>query len=109
MVKLLQINLNHCWAAQQLLRQTVRELSVDVILVSDQLRNPQDDNWIPSQDNKCAVAVVGNFCSPVESRGNGKGFAWARLGEIVYYSCYWTPNCTLDEFSEFLGQLDASM
>lgn len=34
-MKALQINLNHCWAAQQLLAQTMKDRSTDVILVSE--------------------------------------------------------------------------
>lgn len=30
-IKILQINLNHCWAAQQLLVQTVVERSKDIL------------------------------------------------------------------------------
>lgn len=58
-VKVLQVNLYHSWAAQQLLRQTTHELGVDLALVSDQLSNPDGDSrWIASADRKCAVAEV---------------------------------------------------
>lgn len=60
MVNFLQINLNHCWAAHQLLNQTVLEFVTDVIFVSDQLRDALDDeSWASSADGKCAVVAVG--------------------------------------------------
>jgi len=34
-IKVLQVNLNHCWTAQQLFLQTVAELNTDVVIVSD--------------------------------------------------------------------------
>lgn len=34
-LKVLQINLNHCWTAQQFLMQTAAELCIDVVVVSD--------------------------------------------------------------------------
>ena len=37
-LKVIQINLNHCEAAQELLFQTVREEKVDVVIVADQYR-----------------------------------------------------------------------
>lgn len=33
-----QINLNHCWAAQQLLLQTMKELSAKIAIISDYYR-----------------------------------------------------------------------
>ena len=39
MIKVLQINLNHCEAAQEILEQTVRTTKADVVLIQD----PQDE------------------------------------------------------------------
>ena len=41
-LKVLQINLNHCEAAQDLLTKTVREEKVDVAIIADQYRNLTD-------------------------------------------------------------------
>ena len=110
MIRCMQINLNHCWAAQQLLKQTVLDQSINVVLVSEQLRNPTDDmNWVSSNDNKCAVVVVDHSAPPIEDRGSGTGFAWIKLGSLVIYSCYYTPNCSVTEFEEYLGCLDDSI
>ena len=38
-LKVLQINLNHCEAAQDLLIQTEREKEVDIVIIADQYRN----------------------------------------------------------------------
>lgn len=106
----MQINLNHCWAAQQLLKQAVLDQSINVVLISKQLRNPADDaNWVSSNDNKCASVAVGYSVPPIEDTGSGTGFAWIKLGSLVIYSCYFTPNCSAAEFEEYLGRLDGSI
>lgn len=110
MIRFLQINLNHCWAAQQILQQTIAELGIDIVLVSDQLRNPADNaRWIPSTDNKCAVSAVSSSVPFFDSSGAGRGFAWIKLRAVVIYSCYYSPTCSLPEYEDFLDQLDSSL
>lgn len=41
--------------------------------------------------------------------GAGQGFVWAKVDSLVIYSCYCSPNCTLQEFDAFLGDLKASI
>lgn len=38
-MRLIQINLNHCEAAQDLLAQTIREKNIDVVILSEPYRN----------------------------------------------------------------------
>ena len=45
-LKLLQLNLNHCEAAQDLLMQTVRDLSVDVAILSEPYKTRTHDQWV---------------------------------------------------------------
>lgn len=46
---------------------------------------------------------------PIAGRGTGQGFSWIRLVECVIYSCYYTPNCTIEEFEIFIGRLSESV
>lgn len=110
MFQVLQVNLNHCWVAQQLLLQTVAERGIDVVIVSDYNRQMggSAQQWVASSDSKCAIYVA-NSTAYISDRGGGVGFAWARIGSTLFYSCYFTPNCTIQEFDQFLGDLDASI
>lgn len=109
-MKVLQVNLNHCWAVQQLLLQTIAERGIDVVVVSDYNRQMgvSAQQWVASMDSKCAIYVA-NSTTYISDRGGGFGFAWARIGSTLFYSCYFTPNCTIQEFNQFLGDLDASI
>jgi len=109
-VKVLQVNLNHCWTAQQLVLQTVAELESDVVIVSDYNRPMgQSDNWVASTDGKCAVFVPNRSTAVISNHGSGDGFAWAMVDSTLLYSCYCTPNCTIQEFDRFLVGLETSI
>lgn len=74
--KILQINLNHCWAAQQLLAQTVVECSMDIVLLNDYYRQCDDDQqWSASVDGKCAVYISTRSTIEIAEKGNRVGFA----------------------------------
>lgn len=109
-IKVLQVNLNHCWAAQQLLAQTMYERETDVALISDfhhRLNDPQ--RWIQSLDGKCAVSVRSDSLARISETGAGMGYVWAKIGVTTLYSCYWTPNCPIEEFNQFLLDLETSI
>jgi len=68
-----------------------------------------DDHWVGSSDGKCAVYVSATCDATIADQGVGIGFAWARVGTITVYSCYCSPNCSLQEFDLFLGGLEGSI
>lgn len=105
MIKFLQTNLYHCWAAQQLLQQMIKELEIDVVLISEQHGNPGDsDNWVHSDNRRCAL-LVANPAMQITESGSGAGFVWARIEGTIIISCYFSPNSSLAEYEELIGQL----
>ena len=54
-LKVIQINLNHCEAAQDLLFQSAREEKVDVVIVADQYRNFDSLSWKTDAVNSVAI------------------------------------------------------
>ncbi|KAL4104767.1 hypothetical protein QTP88_020043 [Uroleucon formosanum] len=106
----LKVNLNHCWTAQQLLTQTTAERNADILVVSDYLRDLGDDaRRVNSCDRKCAVLVAGRSTSIISDKGAGVGFAWAKVGNTLVYSCYCTPNCSIQVFDSFLNGIESSV
>ncbi|KAM8718660.1 hypothetical protein ACLKA7_001381 [Drosophila subpalustris] len=61
MTKMLQLKLNHCAAAQDLLKQTVRELSVDVALLSEHYKSIHDRNYGADSDGKASIWTYDYF------------------------------------------------
>jgi len=91
--KVIQINLNHCWSAQQLLLKTMAELQSSIAIISEYLRPMGgDERWFNSVDGKSAIFATGNPCPTIIHHGAGPGFVWVSIDSIVLYSCYCSPN-----------------
>lgn len=106
MTNFLQINLNCCKVAQQLLLQTATEKEADVLIICEQNRSLP--HWYTDTDGKAAIALHQNVI-PEELGNPGKGYVWVRIGGIRIYSCYVSPNITLTEYKAYLGRLEASI
>ena len=107
MLKFLQLNLNHCIAAQDLLQQTARERHIDVAILSEphHCMTSCPRTWVTDSSGKAALWICG---SPTNVFANIKafnGFVRARYGNLWIYSCYLAPSMQLNEFTSALEEL----
>jgi len=58
-IQLIQLNLNHCRAAQDLLKQTVRELRSEVAILSEPYRVESSIYWVTDRTGKAALWLCG--------------------------------------------------
>ena len=102
---ILQLNLNHCEAAHDLLMQTVRELKIDLALISEPYRHLTTQPWETDITAKAVVWACGKcpFQSVVQT--TEAGYVSGKLNGICFYSCYAPPSLTFDEFTDFLDRL----
>lgn len=94
-MKLLQLNLNNCEVAQDLLRQTVAEKQIDVAIVSEQYRRVDGCTWVADTTDKAAIWACGRF--PVQQvvvRGRA-GYVGVRVNGVYVFSCYAPPSLNL--------------
>lgn len=93
-MKVLQLNLNHCEAAHDLLMQTVRVVTPDVALISEPYRH------LPGQP-KAAIWSCGKF--PFQSVATNKeaGFVVAKMDGVHFSSCYAPPSLSSAECMDF--------
>lgn len=77
MISFLQINLRKSGSARRLLEQTSRELSSDILILSEvPSGSPESHRWITSLEGKATVALTSTVqLAPVDS-GKGPGFAY---------------------------------
>lgn len=107
MVKYLQINLNCCKAAQALLHQVAAEEGVDFILTSEHNRE-EGPNWYA--DTLCKAAIVNFSRIRLDKEGLGEaGFRWVEVHGLRLYSCYWSPNTTIQDYTDFVTRLERSI
>ncbi|XP_066907687.1 uncharacterized protein [Halyomorpha halys] len=54
-MRILQFNLNHCEAAQDLLYQTVREQHTDVTILCEQYKHLDGNSWVSDVSRKAVI------------------------------------------------------
>ena len=57
MAKVLQINLNHCAVAHDLLFQLIREEKADIVIISEQYRDLSEPSWATDGTSTAAIWV----------------------------------------------------
>lgn len=101
-MKVLQINLNHCAVAQDLLKQQVIESGVDVAVISEFYRS-MEDHWVQDVEGKSAIwSSVGHELTEVSA---GRGFVRAVIAGVAIYSVYVSPNTTLEFLAAVLSDV----
>lgn len=106
-IKIMQINLNHCKNAQDLLIQTAEQLSIDVVMISEPWKPPSywfnDDHknasiWTPLPSKKFKT---------IKSIYKSKGITAIQLNDYVYISCYVSPNISISEYTKYIMDLES--
>ncbi|XP_076638239.1 uncharacterized protein LOC143350198 [Colletes latitarsis] len=105
-IKILQINLNGCRLAQDLMLKTAEDLNVDAVVVSEPYTVMS--SWVGDVSRKAAIWSTGfNGLRVLNDRTVvGRGFAAVSLGGVQLCSCYYTPRYSAEELAEELAELE---
>lgn len=87
-MKILQININHCEVAHDLLMQTVRELKLDLVHISDPYKHLTGQSWDADTTTKAVIRSCGKL--PFQS--------WHPFLQAP-------PSLSIVEFADFLDRL----
>lgn len=102
----MQINLNHCEMAQELAIQSANEREIDVLVISEPYNIPDwDGRWVKDRSGKAAIYNCGQRAFQSVESACYRGFIYAKIDGIHYYSCYAPPNESLEEFKTMLDCL----
>lgn len=104
-MNVIQLNLNHCDTAQQLLWQSVREKECDIALLSDPYHVPANNrNWLADAKKSVAIWVTGHY--PIqEVVAAEEGLVVAKVHGIFFCSCYAPPRWSIERFGRMLDRL----
>ena len=110
-MRLIQLNLNHCSAAQDLLAQSVRELSIDVAVLCEQYRDIDRPDWLSDTSRRAAIWSCNKLSPPIPASqaSSEEGFVRGEVAGVTIYSCYASPNEPIASFHDFLGRLVADI
>ncbi|XP_058127472.1 uncharacterized protein LOC131285781 [Anopheles ziemanni] len=109
-MEVMQLNLNHCEVAQQVLWQTLVKENVDVALLSEPYQVPVDDlSWVVDKTGKAAILAGGRY--PIQSVdcSEHEGFVVATVNSVVCCSVYAPPSWPVVKFEEFLDKLSIEL
>ncbi|XP_070142286.1 uncharacterized protein [Drosophila kikkawai] len=104
-MQLIQLNLNHCRAAHDLLMQTVRDLDADVAVLSEPYKDASTHGWAMDRTGKAALWMCGREPAHMSDVRSADGFVRGRVGGVWVYSCYLAPSLTLEAFSSIIDEL----
>lgn len=105
-INILQINLNHCKNAQELLTQSVLQHQIDLVVISEPWQPPSywfnDDHknasiWIPQPAEKFTT---------IKSLYKTKGIVSIQVDNYIYISCYFSPNISIESYVEKISELE---
>lgn len=109
-LKILQINLNRCSAAQDLMEQSALDLEADMVLISEPYRCR--DGWFRDIKNDAAIWVTPKWYKrghPLKLLGSGEGSVILRAGNMAVVSCYYSPSISVETFEARLDELEARL
>jgi len=108
--KIVQVNLNRQRGSNDLLLQFMRERRVFLAAISEPNLVPDDPGWMASTDGLALITWRGcepNMdCAPTL---RGEGYCVVRWGEMLVCSCYFSPNRTTREFTDWLDGLGVAL
>lgn len=107
MIRFLQVYLNHCKVAQDLLMQMEKEQKTTISLVSEPYRVPNNANWVACTNGTAAIHWNGEN-SPFTGilMKQGRFSVAMRWGTMIVIFCYISPNVNDNVYEEFLDELD---
>jgi len=107
-MNLLQINLNHHWAAQNLMVQNVAERDFSIACVSEPLSVPRTPHWFASRNGTAAI-YVGNkdTLRKCVLKETGRNFIMIKCEQFYILSIYLSPNESDVSFYDSLDKLCA--
>lgn len=105
MPNFLQINLNHCASAQDLMLQEMSEHNIDIIIVAEPYRIPDNAPWFADTEGKAAIAWNPTSRPPCVLLCKGAGYVGVKRGDLLILSCYVSPNSEIAVFENFLQKI----
>lgn len=109
-VKVTQLNLNHCDAAQQLLYQAVSEWETDVAIIADPYRVPAGNgNWIADGSKMAAIWTTGKYPMQEVVSSAYEGFVIAKVNGVFFCSCYAPPRWSTEQFSQMMDRITSEL
>ena len=108
-MKILQVNMHRSKTAHDLMTQMTFEKKVDIWLISEQYKNLETPGWFTDTLGTASIWVPNSRNIHIEKHGRADGFVWIMTNNVLYVSCYFTPNEREKNFRKKLNALEDQM
>ncbi|XP_058064485.1 uncharacterized protein LOC131214133, partial [Anopheles bellator] len=105
-LQVIQLNLNHCEMAQDLLLQSMVDNKCDIAVIAEPYRVPKPDGrWYADTAGLAAIFAGGRY--PVQEVVDDKheGFVAVKIGGIIVCACYAPPRWSLEQFATMIDSV----
>ncbi|XP_078051412.1 uncharacterized protein LOC144477557 [Augochlora pura] len=106
-LSIIQINLHRCKLAQDLLTQYVLENNIHIAIISEPYRPPT--HWFVDEKGDAAIWVTPPALKTqnnIKSLFKDKGLVAIQFNKLEIFSCYISPNISIQNFEEILNNLE---
>ena len=107
-MKLLQVNLNHCRDAQDLLMQTIAQDKIDVAIISEPYGVDGNLRWLRSKDGKAAIGIT-DKAKRIKRTIKGNCYVGVEIGDAIIISVYVSPNGTERDLGNVLDDIERTI
>ena len=105
-----QLNLNHCFAAQQLLHQAATEPLSDIAVISDPYRIPPGNgNWVADKSSLAGICTTSKLPVQEVVLTSEEGYVVAKVNGVFYCSCYAPPRWSTERFTQMVDLLSMEL
>ncbi|EFN62146.1 hypothetical protein EAG_13724, partial [Camponotus floridanus] len=105
-IRLLQINLNHTQAAQDLLMQKILKEDIEIVAVQEPWSTANNEYWITSKKGTAAILWNrGTTSFPCKLLMKGHHMVAVKYKNMVIASCYCSPSESAQAFELMLNEI----
>ena len=104
-MKVLQHNLNHCDARQDLLMQAVRDGKIDLVVITDPYKPLRTNQWASDAIGKAAIWSCGELLFQDNIDSTKKGLVRGKLRNVHFCRCYAPPRLEMENFTDLIDRL----
>ncbi|GJQ88349.1 hypothetical protein Trydic_g5533, partial [Trypoxylus dichotomus] len=98
--------MNRSRLADELLYQLAFESNTDIVFISEQYRNRDQPTWFSDPLSTSAIWISSSRNIRVDGHGSEEGFVWVRCEAMTFFSCYLTPNESIQQFRTKIDALE---
>ena len=105
----MQINVDRKIITTDIILDRAKRHRMDIILMGEpNKKTARRNGWFTEEQTDAAIIII-NKDLAVHDSGGGIGYVWAELDNIVAYSCYCSPNISMDRYVQHIDSLGADL